>query len=180
MKTYTCSKCSHKEQRSIEGWTCECKHCLSPMTTIPTNDHTLCSHCGTTHESYLRQCHCGNTMLTHYYSLEPDINSTIIQEIRQCISEGVTTEFRCTCGKSHAIYRTSQVNEFCHCGLLMAAESPDLLKFRINKRWTQALIASELNISERYYRELELKQRSPSAKLRIKIDNMMKRTNYPK
>ena len=170
MITYKCNQCGKKEERSIGGdWEIECQ-CSGIAIVELTGDYCICDRCGTQSEGHLRQCRCGNTYLTNSYADadEAAINQAIIYSIKRNIASQTKTLFRCQCGKEESFFTNTPMASFCSCDSLMQRDM-DLKKFRSAKRWSQDLMASLLGISKRYYRELELKQREPSNKLRLKI-----------
>jgi len=110
-------------------------------------------------------------VLAYSYADEPGVNEGVIANIRKNVASQNSTRYCCKeCGKEESFFTAKPMASFCSsCGSRMEKANVDLKKLRLSKRWSQALMASELDISKRYYRELELKQRKPSSKLRLKI-----------
>lgn len=170
---YTCQTCKATETRSIPHWKIQCDHCEGTMTTEPSGDYSLCPYCGTIHASHVRQCSCSATMLVNAYAEEPEVNASIIKEIRQCIRAGTTTHFECTCGRVTELFRTTQSHCFCVCGELMEQSVPDLKQWRTERGWSQRLAALELEISLRSYIDIENGKRKPCAKTRESMQRIM-------
>lgn len=152
------------------GWSIECG-CDG---VLRSKFSSICSMCGEIHHKPTKQCQCGNTMLTHYYEDEPEVNAPLIKEIIDCIKNNITTTFECKCGKRHAIYRTSQVNAFCVCcGKLMEQSIADLKEYRKKRGWSQRLMAAEIGISLKTYVGIESGTVSPSARIRSKCVKLL-------
>jgi len=174
MIKYSCQQCNHSEERSIRNWSCECPICFTMMSAEPPkDDYNLCDYCGEVLPSNKHKCACGNHYLIHWEAEEPLVNATIVKEILHCKATNTTTPFTCrSCGRIHAIYRTTKVNAFCSCGSLMDQDVVDLRKFRLSKRYSQQLMANILEISLRNYTDIESGRRTPSVKTLCKIGNI--------
>jgi DNA-binding XRE family transcriptional regulator len=169
MTKYQCNKCGKVEHRSIPGAVeCYCGGMLR------SEFASICSYCGEIQYRPTKQCQCGNTMLTHCYKDEPEVNASLIKEILSCVDEGITTAFACKCGASYGIYRTTRIHAYCTCcGELMGKTVQSLRQYRKRRGWTQALMAAELGISRRAYIDIENGKAIPSAKTRLKTSHLM-------